>query len=138
MNKTMRNITLILSLSLFLTACAGNSAPSKMINVTMTDFQFTPNTFTVPAGAQISFTGVNNGSHVHTFVIMKLGHDVQGHFTDADTQNVYWQKLAISPGQTVTDTFTAPGEPGTYQVVCSEAGHFEAGMVAKLIVVASK
>ncbi len=129
-------VTLAVSLSLILAACArgGSGTPSTSINLTLTDFAFTPNTFTVPAGAQISLTAVNNGAGEHSFVIMKLGDDVTGHFTDADKANVYWEKDHIPAGQTVTDTFTAPSTPGTYQIVCAVPGHFEAGMVAKLIV----
>ncbi|HUH97417.1 MAG TPA: plastocyanin/azurin family copper-binding protein [Anaerolineales bacterium] len=127
--------SLALGFLLALAACGGSSSPSNVIHVTLTDFQFSPNTFTVPAGAQISFTAVNSGAVEHSFVIMKLGVQVKDHFTDADMQNAYWKQLAIEPGQTITDTFTAPGEAGTYQIVCAEPGHFEAGMVAKLIVV---
>ena len=135
MKKPFRFVILTLGFLLVLTACGGgNSAPSTSINVTLTDFQFTPNVFTIPAGAQIAFTAVNNGADEHSFIIMQLGKDVKLHFTDADMQNAYWKKLAIEPGQTVTDTFTAPSQPGTYQIVCGMPGHFEAGMVAKLIV----
>lgn len=127
---------LVLSLSLVLSACGGGgSVASTSINVTMTDFQFTPNSFTVPAGKEISFTAVNNGGVDHSFVIMKLGHDITTGFTDADQPNVYWEEKTVPIGQTVTDTFTAPSEPGTYQIICAVSGHFEAGMIAKLIVV---
>ena len=139
MKRPILVVGLVLSLALALAACSsGPSKPSTAINVTLTDFAFTPNTFTVPAGAQISLSAVNNGAGEHSFVIMKLGHDVVGHVTSADQPNVYWQKIHIQPGQTVSDIFTAPSAPGTYQVVCSVPGHFEAGMVAKLVVVAGK
>jgi uncharacterized cupredoxin-like copper-binding protein len=46
------------------------------------------------------------------------------------SQNI---KITIEPGQTATKTFTAPAA-GTYDIVCDEAGHKEAGMVGKLIV----
>ena len=125
-----------LSLALILSGCGGaGGGASKSINVTLTDFQFSPNTFTVPAGAQISFSATNNGAVQHSFVVMKLGSKVQTHFTEADKANVFWEKLAIQPGQTVTDSFTAPTEPGEYEIVCEVGGHFEAGMIAKLIVV---
>lgn len=136
MKKTLLLTVFVLGLSLILTACGSKPAPaSTTIDVTLTDYQFTPNTFTVPAGAQITFKAVNNGSHDHSFLIMKKGDEVKGHFTATDKQNVYWGKEPITVGQTITDTFTAPSDPGTYQIVCGEQGHFEAGMVAKLIVV---
>jgi plastocyanin len=62
----------------------------------------------------------------------------RAHFTDADKANVFWGKDEIVPGQSVTDTFTAPSDPGDYQIVCGIAGHFEGSMVAKLIVVSNK
>jgi uncharacterized cupredoxin-like copper-binding protein len=35
-----------------------------------------------------------------------------------------------------TFTFRAPAEAGDYQIVCGIPGHFQAGMIAKLTVVA--
>src|ERR1700690_2542854 len=125
MKRIFRFIVLAASLLLLLTACGGNGAPSTKINVTLTDFEFAPNTFTVPAGAQISFTGVNNGAVEHSFYIMKLGVDVKDHFTDADKQNAYWSEASVEPGQALAGTFVAPSEPGTYQIVCGMPGHFE-------------
>jgi uncharacterized cupredoxin-like copper-binding protein len=102
----------------------------------MTDFTFLPNTFTVPAAEQISLEANNNGAVAHSFFIMKLGHEVRTHFTPADQSNVYWAQEQIAPGTSVHGSFTSPSEPGVYQVVCENAGHLEAGMVAKLVVVA--
>ena len=131
-------IILMLITGLFLASCGGGSPASTSINITMTDFQFTPNSFTVPAGKEITLTATNNGGVEHSFVIMKLGHDLTSGFTDADQPNVYWEETAIPIGQTATYTFTAPNEPGTYQIVCAVEGHFEAGMVASLTVVAAE
>ena len=122
-----------------LAACSGGgSAVSTSIKVTMTDFQFTPNSFTVPAGQKINFTATNNGGVEHSFVIMKLGYQVNANFSDQDNKNVYWEQTSIPVGQTVNATFTAPSEPGQYQIVCAVPGHIEAGMVAKLSVVKAK
>ena len=59
-------------LSLMLVSCGGGGS-SATINVTMTDFQFQPNQFTIPAGQEIAFHATNNGAVVHNFVIMKEG-----------------------------------------------------------------
>jgi uncharacterized cupredoxin-like copper-binding protein len=125
----------IVVLSVILTACGGKTGPSTQIHVTMTDFAYSPNSYTVPAGAQILFSATNSGAVAHSFVIMKVGHDVSGHFTDADAANVYWEQPEVPPGSSAQATFTAPSDPGTYQIVCKNGGHFEAGMVAKLVVV---
>lgn len=135
----MRRIVLLAGLLAFMLAgCGGPAKPSTAINVTTTDFAFSPNSFTVPAGQQISVDVTNNGAVTHSFIIMKQGTKVQTHFTDADKANIFWEVPAVPPGESRKDTFTAPDQPGEYQIVCGVAGHLEAGMVAKLVVVASK
>ena len=123
-------------LSLVLVSCGGGGASTK-INVTMTDFQFQPNQFTVPAGQEITFNSTNNGAVVHNFVIMKLGTSAGPFFDDEDVPNVFWQ-VEIQPGGSVDTSFTAPTDPGDYEVVCRTEGHIASGMTAKLTVVASK
>jgi uncharacterized cupredoxin-like copper-binding protein len=122
-------------LEMILAACGTAGGPSKSVRVTMTDFAFAPNSFTVPAGEDISVDITNNGAVAHSFIIMKAGKQVQAHFTDADKANVLWEATAVPPGESVKGSFKAPSEPGQYQIVCGIAGHFEAGMVAKLNVV---
>jgi len=117
-----------------LTACGGGGA-STTINVSLIDFQFSPNTFTVPAGKEITINVINNGAVVHDFVIMKHGTTVGESYDDEDLPNVYW-KIEVQPGKRTSATFTAPSEPGEYQVVCGTKGHFQSGMIAKLTVVA--
>src|SRR5512138_182962 len=129
---------LMLTISLILSACGGSSAkPSTKIDVTMTDFQFSPNQFTVPAGQEITLNAANNGAVVHNFVIMKKGQTAGTEFTDEDTPNVYWQ-VEIQPGGSTNTSFTAPKDPGEYEVVCRTPGHLQAGMTAKLTVVENK
>jgi len=128
----------MLMLSLVLTSCGGGAAkPSNSINVTMTDFQFSPTQFTVPAGQEISLSSTNTGAVVHNFVIMKLGTTAGTEFDAEDTANVYWE-VEIQPGGDVDTSFTAPSEPGDYEVVCRTPGHLQAGMIAKMTVVASE
>jgi uncharacterized cupredoxin-like copper-binding protein len=132
----MKRILIITAVlfSLTLASCGGGGGASKKINVTMTDFQFQPSQFTVPAGQEITFHAVNNGGVVHNFVIMKKGTSAGDKFDDADVPNVYWE-IELQPGASADTTFTAPSEPGDYEVVCKTPGHIAAGMVAKLTVV---
>ena len=123
-------------LSLMLVSCGGGGASTK-INVTMTDFQFQPNQFTVPAGQEITFNSSNNGAVVHNFVIMKKGTSAGPFFDDEDAPNVFWQ-VEIPPGGSADTTFIAPTEPGDYEVVCRTEGHIASGMTAKLTVVAAE
>ncbi len=120
-------------LCLLLSACGGKG-PTTDINVILGDFQFTPSAFTVPAGQEISFTAVNNGAVVHNFVIMKLGVNAGDTFEDEDAPNIYWE-VELVPGADVATSFTAPDEPGEYQVICRTEGHIASGMIGKLIIV---
>jgi plastocyanin len=131
MKRVILVLVLGVSLSLVLTACGGGG---NTINVTLSDFAYTPNTFTVPAGAQITLNAKNTGTTEHEFVIMKLGTSVTPPFGDKDEGNIYWELDEIAAGTTKTGTFTAPSEPGTYQVICGLTAHIEKGMVATLIV----
>jgi uncharacterized cupredoxin-like copper-binding protein len=126
----------LLGLSLALSAC-GAAGPSTTINVEFTDFHFTPDTFTIPAGQEITITATNNGAVVHEFVIMKFGQNIGEVFGDEDEGNIYWE-VEVEPGQSTTVTFTAPSDIGDYQLVCGTEGHFQAGMVGSLTVAAGK
>lgn len=120
--------------SLTIVSCGGAGGPSTTIDVTMTDFQFQPSQFTVPAGQEITFKSSNNGAVVHNFVIMELGTSAGDFFDEEDVPNVYWE-TELQPGGATTTTFTAPSEPGEYQVICRTEGHIVSGMTAKLTVV---
>lgn len=126
-------IMMAVLLSLTLVSC-GAGGPSTTIDVTMTDFQFQPSQFTVPAGQEITFTSSNNGAVVHNFVIMKLGTNAGDFFDEEDIPNVYWE-TELQPGGSTTTTFTAPTEPGEYEVICRTEGHIVSGMTARLTVV---
>lgn len=131
--KRMFMIAAVL-ISLMIVSCGGAGGASDTIDVTMTDFQYQPNQFTVPAGQEIKFNSSNNGAVVHNFVVMKLGKTAGDFFDDEDVPNVYWE-TEIQPGGSVNTTFTAPSEPGEYEVVCRTEGHIVSGMTAKLTVV---
>jgi uncharacterized cupredoxin-like copper-binding protein len=133
MKKYLALIVIAIGLSLVLSACGGGG-PSTNLNVDMVEFMFNPTELTVPAGQEITLELANNGAVVHDFVIMKYGTDVGTDFSEEDKPNVYWD-AELLPGTSGSYTFNAPGEPGEYQIVCGVAGHYLAGMVAKLVVV---
>jgi uncharacterized cupredoxin-like copper-binding protein len=132
----MKRLFVILAalLGLTIAACGGAAGASKSIDVTMTDFQFQPSQFSVPAGEEISFASTNNGAVVHNFVIMKKGTSAGPMWDKEDEPNIYWQ-VEVVPGGSVETSFTAPSEPGDYEVVCRTEGHIASGMTAKLTVV---
>ncbi|HZM21522.1 MAG TPA: cupredoxin domain-containing protein [Anaerolineales bacterium] len=120
-------------LALALSACQ-SGGPSTKLNVEMTDFAFTPNHFTVPAGKEITVNIAHHGSVVHEFIIMKRGTNAGESFDEDDQPNVY-ELVKVPPGHSQSFTFTAPAEAGDYQVVCGIAGHLQSGMTATLTVV---
>jgi len=131
MKKTIYLLLILLALAL--TACQ-SGGPSTKINVEMTDFAFTPNQFTVPAGEEITVNIAHHGIVVHEFIIMNPGTSAGEHFDEEDKLNVY-AIVEVPPGHSQSFTFTAPSQPGEYQIVCGIVGHLESGMTATLTVV---
>jgi len=132
--KSFVRVLLVLSaLAMALTAC-GSKGNTATIDVTITDWAYSPTSFTVPAGAEVTLNAKNNGAVEHEFAIMKLGTSVTPPFGDKDEGNIYWELDEIQAGTTKTGTFTAPTEPGTYEVICGLPAHIEQGMVASLVV----
>ena len=132
MNKSLKALTIVLSLglALMLTACGSGTT----VNVVITDFTYDQPAYTVPAGAQVTLNVRNNGSFEREFAIMKLGTSVTPPFGDKDEGNIFWELDEIGPGTSKSGTFTAPTEPGTYEVICGLSGHIEKGMVSTLVV----
>jgi plastocyanin len=113
-----------------LTACGGSS---NTIAVTTTDFKFDAQSWTVSAGQEVTLTITNKGANEHEWVLLKMGTAVTPPFDADDEDKVFWE-IEAQPGETKTETFTAPSEAGTYTIVCGISGHLEQGMQAALAV----
>ncbi len=112
--------------SALLAACGGGGSSEaasgpQSFAVTTTEFQFSPNSFTVKVGDNLTFTVTNKGTVEHTFVIRS---------TDGSSELA---KLSVQPGETKSLDFTAKAA-GVYPIVCDIAGHKEAGMTGTLTV----
>ena len=109
-----------------LAACGGSGAtpgpatpvPSGVIAIEAREYQFTPSTTTVLAGA-VTFSIKNAGSQEHEFKIFK-GDQVVG------------EVQAIGPGLTKDATVTL--EAGEYTFMCKLNGHDQLGMKGTLTV----
>lgn len=120
-------------------ASCGSDEASTDLEVTTTDFQFAPTSWTVPAGEEISIVITNDGSVLHEWVLMQPGVTIE---SEADLPETEEELLAdfvyvedeVDAGATKTLTFTAPAA-GTYQVICAIETHFDAGMEGTLTVV---
>jgi uncharacterized cupredoxin-like copper-binding protein len=100
---------------------SGGSSGGKTINVSATEFAFTPNKFEGKVGEKLTFKVTNKGTVEHNFVI--LSPDGSEELT----------KMTTQPGETKSLEFT-PAQAVTYQIDCNIAGHKEAGMVGELLV----
>ena len=124
-------VVAVFVLALTLTACGGNKAT---LNVTATDTGYDSSTYTVPAGAKVTLNMTNNGVLEHEFAILKLDQHVTPPFGEKDEDKILWELDGVQAGTTKSDTFTAPTEPGSYDVICGIPGHIEKGMIATLVV----
>lgn len=117
-------------ISALLAACGGGtgggaqapdsgSSGGKTINVSATEFQFSPNKFEGKVGQKLIFKVTNKGTVEHTFVIKSAD----------GSQDL--AKLSAQPGETKSLEFT-PSAAGTYPIDCNIAGHKEAGMTGEL------
>lgn len=121
----------VLIMMLMPMAYAENSDTS--IRVSATDFQFTPKTWTVGSGQEVSLIFINNGVQEHEWVVLKPGTEVALPFDDDDEHKVFWE-IEAGPGVTKKEMFTAPQEPGIYSIVCGKPRHIERGMNGTLMV----
>jgi uncharacterized cupredoxin-like copper-binding protein len=132
--KSIVLVVAILALSFVLAACGGSGGSSggtTSIDVKMSDFKFTPDTWTVAAGKEITMNLSNDGTVAHDWTLMLK--PVEKPFDSGDEANVV-ADFNLDPGKTEAVKFTAPATAGEYEVICSIPGHLEAGMVGKLIV----
>ncbi len=134
----MKKQTLLILLSLaivtlIMAGCNSTSTlPATNHSLTLTDYEFTPSTLTVPAGEEITLKLVNESTVNHQWVLMFK--PVELPFDDDDKDNVLFA-AEVESGKSITVTFTAPLAAGEYQFVCTNPGHLEAGMAGKLVVV---
>jgi uncharacterized cupredoxin-like copper-binding protein len=126
-------MALIGLVALGLTGCGPKQAT---LTVEMKDFAYVPNQWSVPAGAQVTLNVKNSGTQIHEWVIMKKGDKAVSPWDShpENENNIFWELDDVEAGNAKTATFTAPTEPGDYQIVCGTPAHIEQGMVGTLTV----
>jgi plastocyanin len=132
MKKYFIGCVVFVLLSMVLTSCGGGGATK--IDVTLDDHSFSPDEVSIAAGEEITITVTNKGTEEHEWVIFNKGKDAGEAFGDEDEGNIYWEIEAL-PGESKTETFTAPAEAGEYYITCGIEDHLEQGMVGKVMVV---
>jgi plastocyanin len=140
-NNRLRTFKLLALLSLALTACGmgaageGVQAPTEL-EISMTEFAFAPDEVSVPAGEEVTLNLENNGDVEHDWVLMERDYSAEPPFNEQDQAHVL-REYKLPAGESQTYTFTAPNDPGEYQIVCSIDGHLESGMDGALTVTGS-
>lgn len=126
----LASLALVVTLVLGLAACTGSASDNDpsgaaasaiadgAIQVELKDtMKFEPSTLTVHAGEEVVVLLKNTGAIPHNFTIEPAGIDV-----------------TLDPKKSETVEFTAPADPGEYEIACTEPGHENAGMIGTLIV----
>lgn len=138
--KKITSIFMTIILSIALASCGGTgpaaSNPSTKLMVEMNEFMFTPTSATIPAGQKITLELKNSGSIDHDFILLKKGVEIKGSFDYEKYADDVIFHAKLESQKSGTFTFTAPDEAGDYQIICGVLGHFQAGMIGTLTVVA--
>lgn len=106
------------------------------VGETMTEMAYEPERLSVPAGAEVTLILENKASAeamIHNVVVIQAGKQTEvaedGLAAGPDNDYVGNSEYIIAatglahPGETVEVKFTAPSDPGTYQLICTYPGH---------------
>lgn len=118
------------------TAGTTGGQSSTELTASVKEFEFTPNTWTVPAGEEVTITITNEGTLKHEWVLLKEGVTITSEDelpeSEEELEESYVEvEEEVEPGETKTLTFTAP-PAGTYQVICAIPDHFNSGLEGTL------
>src|SRR5690349_1519397 len=100
------------------------AAQAQTMNVTVSEFTITPDTFTVTVGQPVHFVVTNTGKFPHSLTFAK-----GAKFITLFAAN-------IAAGQTGMADFTFP-EAGTWTMYCPVDSHAERGMTGQVTVLAA-
>ena len=116
------------------TSCTANNpiVYTTNLDITITDINYSPYTWTVPAGEEIRLNLHNKGSIEHNWSL--IGWPVSIPYNKSDLEKIFFQ-VSINAGESKVVTFKAPLGPGEYEVVSIMNDHYEEGLIGKLIVI---
>ncbi len=134
--KFAAQIAVVALAGLVASACASSPSPT-IVQATLREWNMTLSSSSVPAG-KITFQVANQGAVEHELVILRtdvapaaLAMDVQepGKVAEDSSQvKDVGEVEAVAPGTSKSAVFELT--PGKYVLVCNEATHYQAGMVA--------
>lgn len=134
--------------TLLLTACGGDSdggdsdggssddgggevAAATEATLEAREFSFAPNELTVAAASDVSITLDNKGAIPHNWSVLAQGVAISKE-ADFDEADVVAGIDEVAGGETGSTTVNLAA--GEYQIICSIAGHLDAGMRGTLTV----
>ncbi len=153
----MRRVLILAVTGVLLTTVAmitGASPKAQRLIVTMNEYQFTPKTITVQAGAPVELTLVNKGKIEHEFSVYTPPKSAPEDWDEFEIANTYFTgmgevgvafrgqgavagthlfEVKLERGKSATIEFT-PTNKGTFEMACHIKGHYEAGMKGVLVV----
>ena len=113
----------------------------QTITLSMADtMRFTPNAVTVKQGETVRFVVKNQGNQLHEMVI-GTKKELDAHaalmvkFPAMEHDEPYMAHVGAGQSQDLIWTFNRPGE---FEFACLIAGHYQAGMVGKITVLATR
>ncbi len=110
---------------------AAPAGPATELSIVTSEFAFDPANVTIVADTDVPVTLENSGSIEHNWNVLALGEEI-GSESEFDESLV---EAAIGPVDAgATDTGSVNLAAGNYQVICTIAGHFDAGMEGDLVV----
>jgi plastocyanin len=104
---------------------AAPAGPTDQVAVTATDFAFDPADVEVFADQEVTVALVNDGGVEHNWTVLEAGTFIAAE-SEYDESMAVGAIEGVAAGETAEGTITL--EAGEYQVICTIAGHFDAGM----------
>jgi uncharacterized cupredoxin-like copper-binding protein len=133
MKKSFLVLFLVTATLLSLNACQPSTPQAQStIKASMTDSGFRPGKWWVPAGETITLNLSNQGDAIHDWTL--LARPLTDPFNENDRKNILFQSI-LKPRESTTITFRAPAMPGEYDVVSTQPGDVDAGLIARLITI---
>jgi uncharacterized cupredoxin-like copper-binding protein len=116
---------------------ADPKSTARTIRVEMSDtMRFTPSVLTIKRGESVRFLVTNSGRQMHEMVLgtmqeLKEHAELMRKFPEMEHDEPYMAHVKPGETQSLAWRFTTPGE---FFYGCLVPGHFEAGMLGRIIV----
>jgi len=103
--------------------------PASELNIAAVEFAFEPDAWTVVADTEAEVTLNNDGAIEHNWTVLEQGTTINNE-EELDESTVVTATDDIAGG--ASGSVVATYAPGSYQVICTIAGHFNSGMSGML------